>query len=766
VRRVKQGIALMTMLVLGGIVAFGCYFMLLVTQAEEPMGSLEDRIKETLMPPSKIISADGKLLYTAASENRIPVKFSEVPQHVKDAILAAEDKRFYHHSGFDPMGLLRAFTSVVREKRVSQGGSTLTMQLAKRLYSGSERTMQRKLQDIAIASAMEKQLSKDQILLLYLNQVYFGEGANGIGAAAKVYFNKKPWQLNLAEAAILARCVRRPSVDNPYYGQTEEQEHKHLPSDRALNNKKIVLNIMREEGMVTQAQYTTALADKPKLNPDPPKSTIAYYGAPYFVDHVIMVLKKDMPEIDLKSGGYRIETTLDTRLQDLAEQEVRRVVRNSRGIGITTGAFAAMDSQGRILCEVGGVDYKRNQFNMISQGARQPGSSFKPFVYSAALASGAVGFGGSVSNAHRSFWDAGARKWYSPGNLGRDRWGNSISLTNAIKFSVNRAAVNTLADTGTETVVGYARDAFGFPASRFKTVGPSSYSLALGAWPLNPLEMMEGYSVFMLGGDRVEPVPITRVIGPTGEVVKRYEGTRFSRVLDASVVGEIDNALREVVTGGTGTRANVVPNAHGKTGTTQEGKDLWFCGYTSGLVGIGWVASEHRVGNRWVYRSTPSYGGTVTVQIWAGVMKEAYKRFGHALPKPSDEAPVPPLIAEKNVTPKETEHDTESTESAPKPIDEGPPPSVAPTPEPVVPDPVVGDPVTTVDEPPVTVSEPPPRPRRREPPPAEQAMVEVEICADSGMRAGLYCPETVPRLFERGKAPRRRCTLHRGNGDF
>ncbi|HEY0867204.1 MAG TPA: transglycosylase domain-containing protein [Fimbriimonas sp.] len=767
-RRAKQGVALLAMLFLGSIVAFGCYFVLLVREAEDQMGTLEDRIKESMMPPSKIVSSDGKLLYQIAAEYRVPVKFSELPEHVKEAVLAAEDKRFYEHSGFDAIGLARAVAQAIVKKHVSQGGSTLTMQLAKLLYSGSERTIERKLKDIAIASAMEKQLSKDQILLLYLNYVYFGEGAHGIGAASQVYFRKKVKDLTLAEAAMLARCVRRPSKQNPFIGQTKQQVAYHLPSDSAMTQKKVVLGIMRAEKMINEAQYQKALKDRPRLNPNPRDSIASKMVAPYFVDHVNSILKRDMPDVDLKAGGYRVETTLDSKLQALAEKEVRRVVQQHRRQGITTGAFVAMDSEGRILCEVGGADYKRNQFNMISQGSRQPGSAFKPFVYSAALASGALGFGDYVSNVAKSYWDAGARQWYRPANLGRTRWGSSVPLATAIKYSINLPAVNTTAQTGPQTIVGYARDAFGFPASRFKGVGPWSYSLGLGTWPLNPLEMLEGYSVFMTGGNRVEPRPILRVIGPDGEVIKRYETLRFNNVLDAGVVGEIDNALREVVTGGTGTQANVVPNARGKTGTTQDGKDMWFCGYTAGLVGIGWVASEHRSGNRWVYKATPAYGGRVTVQIWAGVMKEAYARFGHSLPKPSDEAPTQPL-AEDEPLPNRRERNpdvvVQNAGDIPRPIDSGPPAAV---------NPAVGDPapMTTPDPPPVPAEEaepaadPPPRRPRREDPPPETQLTEVEVCADSGMRAGLYCPETVPRLFERNRAPRRRCTLHRGNGGY
>lgn len=766
VRRTKQGLALLTILFLGGVVGFGLYFMTLVKQAQAQMGTLDERIKETLMTPSEILSADGKVLYSVAEENRIPVKFSDVPKHVRNAIVAAEDKRFYEHAGYDLVGLSRAVVSAVKEQRVSQGGSTLEMQLAKRMYSNSQRTFGRKLQDIAIAATMEKQLSKDQILLLYLNQVYFGERAYGIGAAARIYFNKDVSKLSLAEAAMLARCVRRPSIDTPFYGRTKQQIAANLPSDRSMDNKATVLGVMRTQGMITEEEYKKALKAVPRINPNPPKTTASVLRAPYFVDHVLAMLRRDMPDLDIKAGGYRIETTLDTRMQSLAESQVRKVVNDNRRIGVTTGAFVLMDADGKILAEVGGYDYNKNQTNAVTQGARQPGSAFKPIVYAAALSSGSLGIGESVSNERKSYWDAGARKWYQPHN-DSEKFGPYVSLNTALQWSINRCAVNTLAATGVDTVVGYARDAFGIPANRFQGVGAWSYAVALGSKEVSPLEMAEAYSVFALGGDRVEPRPIVSVTGPDGQLIRRYDTVRYNHVLDGSVVEAIDSALQDVVEGGTGTLANVVPNARGKTGTTTDGKDLWFCGYANGLVGVGWVGSEHWVHHRWVYKPmSRGWGGTVTVKIWAGVMKEAVKRYSRSVRKPSDEAPIPAVEVDKSTVthPAVARNNPETIK--PKPIDEGPPPDMGDTQPPVSPDIQPQPDTTTSDQPPVVQDKPKPQPRPRDNPPRETEMVEVEICADSGMRASMYCPETVPRLFPRGKEPKRICTLHRGGGGF
>jgi penicillin-binding protein 1A len=740
------------------------YFWTLFRDATDMMGTLHTKLEAVIKRPSVIVSADGQTLYQVSAENRIPVRLSQVPDHVKNAILAAEDKRFYDHPGFDAVGLARAVVSTLRDQRVTQGGSTLTMQLAKRLYSGSERTMDRKMQDIAIAAAMERELSKDEILQLYLNQVYFGEGAYGIGAAAMIYFGKKVEDLTVAEAAMLARCVRRPSSQNPF-----------ADYERSVRNMKVVLQVMFEENMLDRPGYEQALTERPKLNPNPPKTTARRMRAPYFVEHVLAVLREVLPEVDLQNGGYRVETTLDVRLQAVAEREVGRIIREFRRQRVTTGAFVVTDREGRILAEVGGGDFDRNQFNVIWQGARQPGSAFKPFVYAAALATGEIRPDGSVSNARQRFWDAGTRTYYQPDNLGADRWGRTVSLKSAMAYSINRPAVNTLAQIGPLTAVAYARDAFGFPASRFRTVSRYSYSLALGTWPVSPLEMAEAYSVFMLGGDRVRPQPIVRVIGPDGQVVRRFDTVRFRRALNPGVATTIDGLLREVVESGTGTVAKGVPNARGKTGTTQDGRDAWFAGYTDGLVGIGWVANYRRVNGRPVYDTMPTvYGGAVTARLWAAIMKEAHSRHAtkitlppevEAVPKEARrpaEAPIPEPQPELE-TPEPELPDLES-DSSPPSTDERDPASspedpdnrpIASTPPPVPP----ATPRTTAS-PPARSAAATARTARREP-----ETVEVDICADTGMRASMYCPETVPRRFERGKAPRRECTTHgrRGN---
>jgi penicillin-binding protein 1A len=754
-RRLKIAMAFMALVFLGSFTAFAVYFTKEVREAADAMSTIGDRMAQVVARPSVIKSVDGHVLYQVSSEYRTPVKLSEIPPHVRNAMLAAEDKRFYEHDGVDLISLSRAMWSLVREKRATQGGSTLTMQLAKQLYSGSEKTFQRKLQDIALAYAMEHKLSKDQILDLYLNHVFFGETAHGIGAAAKVYFNKDVKDLTVAEAAMLARCVQRPSQVNPF--KTPE---------RSLANRNVVLRIMREEGMISETEFAEAVEEEVKLNPNPPTTTARKYGAPYFVDHVLEEMERLLPHVDLKMGGYVVETTLDFGLQKKAEAAVAKIVRDSRRQGVTTGAFVAIDRDGRIIVEVGGVDYERNEYNAIYKGRRQPGSAFKPFVYATAMQMGVVGLNSRVDNTELRIPDQASKTgYYSPKNLGSSRWGSTVSMHQAFGFSINRPAVHTIMNVGPETVVAASRDVFGFRTRDL----PAVPSLALGSCSVSPLELAEAYSVFMLKGDRVQPYAIHRVIGPDGSIVKQFEPVKRRSVLDPMVVADMDALMEFVVRGGTGTVARAVPNARGKTGTTNDSRDAWFCGYTDGLVGIGWVASEHREGNRWVYRAMPNvYGGNTTVRIWTEVMKEVHKKYASPVAEPSGGDYAPGAVIRPPTPPEDATEPAlrEDPGGEPPPIDDyaTDDPADAPRrrsdPPPAGPEDLPGQPASP---PPITPAastrNPNPDPgrdrdrdreRQRE---AERASTDVEICVDTQLRANMYCPETVFRRIASTRVP-------------
>jgi penicillin-binding protein 1A len=749
----------------GAVVFFGAFIFLFfmffsaIKEAEAQMPTLEEKFVEVARPPSRILSADGVEFFRISKENRIPLKLAEIPDHVKNAIIAAEDKRFYQHNGVDEQGLLRAFVSVFKDGHVTQGGSTITMQLAKRLYNGNERSFKRKMQDIAFAYVMEREVAnKNRILELYLNQVYFGEGAHGIGAAARTYFGKTVKQLTISDAALLARCVRVPVRENPI---------KNIKV--AMQNRDVVLKIMRDEHMISDSDYEKALAEKPKVNAHPP-STTAFYTAGYgqhFVQHVLQTIENENLGIDLKRGGYTVYTTIDSELQKLAEKTVQHIVSINNGRKINQGAFMAMDRDGKILCEVGGVSFKKTQYNVISQGHLQPGSGFKPFVYATALREGVISMGEYLSNAPLTVPGPRQGTWKSFKNASPNENAPGYSLETALALSVNRPALHTIIKVGPRTVADTARTAFGF-RTKLDPVIP----LALGSTAVSPLEMAEGYSVFMLKGDRVRPYPIQKIVDADGTLVKEFYPEKFTSVFDPRVCEDMDTLLRMVVEHGTGTAALPVPNARGKTGTTNNAKDAWFTGYADGVLGVAWVGNQKNVKGQWTELPMASsvYGGTTAALIWRDVIKRAREKYGKQIQPiqpvavaARDEGSVPPLREKPEKAPPSIGPDDfpagvpdESPDPKPKKrADEPKPAGVTP---PIPPDTITNDPddLGTVEADKVDPPKPKPKRERR-----QEETVQVEICADSGQLATAYCPETVTRTFPRGQAPRRSCRIHR-----
>lgn len=689
--------------------------------AAQRLPELPKVVREVYKQPTKIVANDGTVLYSITAEYRKPLPLEKIPNYVINATLAAEDKRFFQHDGVDELAIMRVFWSTAREGRNTQGGSTLTMQIAKRMFTSNDRTIERKLKDMALATMIERTWTKQQILEFYLNEVFYGSGAYGIAAAAYVYFRKSVDQLTIAEAALLARCVRRPSQENPF-----------VNLDGALANRDMVLGIMLDEHMITSAQYSEALLEKPKLAERPKDLLVGKKIAPYFVDWVFAETQRLLPHSDISRGGYRIETTLDPKIQSITEAQVRRTVERYRRSRITTAAFVLMDRDGKVLSMVGGVDYNRNQFNVVTQGKRQPGSSFKPFVYGAALEYGVLSPYSSISNAPFVVRDGG-HTW-APKGGGR---GGSMSVAAAIRNSVNVPAVRTIDMVGPSNVVHLAKTAFGFSADLKPYL-----SLALGACEVSPLEMAQAYSVFQHGGDRVKPFGILRVLGPDGRVIREFAPEVTRQVVRSRTANDMDMMLRGVVVGGTGKAASSVVNARGKTGTTDDHKDAWFCGYTDTLVGIGWVADEIPVSKqggrlRWKYGSMAGvFGGHAVAPMWAAIVKPSQALIGES---------------KRYVRAASGGSVSSSSEGAPKKQ------ATVPVYEPE-PEPAPGE-----DEPMPPTMEPPP------PQPDEDAGLDggpvayLEICPDSGRLATAYCPERVLKPYRIGRGPSRSCTLHKAS---
>lgn len=725
-------------MLIGGVIG-GVFFMIAFRKAGDKIDALATKIDQIESPATVIYARDGQtLLYRASSQYRKLVEsYDDIPKVIINATLAAEDKRFFEHRGVDPIAVGRSLFRNVSEGRQAQGGSTITMQLSKRLFTSTEKSFERKMEDAALAIHLERKLTKKEILRAYLNQVYYGQGAYGIRAAADVYFGRKDLnKVTIAEAALLARLVRRPSQENPYANEKV-----------ALRNRDVVLRIMRDEGMITSAQYSDAIADVPKLRPKSFGSGERIYAAPYFTRYVLDTIEAQYPDVDLGTAGWTIITTLDPVLQEAAEEAVKDLVTKYRRRKVTAGAFVLLDNNGQILAMQGNTNWERDEYNVIAQGRRQPGSAFKPFIYGAALSTGAISPGDRVSNEAIEWRDPSTGKVWRPKNSGGGA-GGTYSIPAAIANSKNLPAIHVSFKAGLDTCASYARDVFGFrsPIKPFQ-------SMALGVNEVSPLEMAQGYSVFMLRGDRFTPYAIAQIVGADKQIVRNYEPKIVKHILDERVASYVDLCLREVVTAGTGRAASSIRDARGKTGTTQEARDAWFCGYTNNLLGIGWIANVVYDKNgkpRYQEMSDSVFGGTVTVEMWREVMRAAQKKRGYG-----NAREVTPLLRDMQV----------DGEGAVKP----PQTAVEPS---TVPDDAVPDPVTTQPDTPPTgdgagagnstppVNNPPNTnpPTRNDPPTAD--MVDVEICAESGQKATIYCPETVTRKYKGSEAPRRWCRKH------
>lgn len=693
--------------------------------------------------PTIIYSSNGVEIARMAQERRDPVTWTELPRLVIDATVAAEDRRFWDHRGVDYPAIVRAFWANVRAGATVQGGSTITQQLAKRLLTSGERTIQRKVEDACLAMLIEEEYTKQQILTMYLNQVFYGSGAYGIKAAAETYFGKDLRNLTIAEAALLARLPRRPSSENPYVNEKA-----------AIENRNYVLGVMRDMGTISEKEYQEAVKEPVKLQPKPIQTT-GISRAPYFSTWILQQLRDEFPNEDFARGGYKVYTTLNIDAQRAAERALEQTLKQYKGRKVTEGAIVIADVNGQIIAMVGGANFKRSQFNNVTQGKRQPGSAFKPFVYAAAIEMGFLQPTSMVSNEPFVWVDPYSRKVWKPRGGGG---GGMVSVQTAIVKSINVPAVHTAKLVGASNVARFSREVFGI-RSKLDPVLP----LALGSSAVSPLEMAEAYSVFMTGGNRVKLFGIKRIVGPSGQVVKEFSPRIIGNVLSESTAIPLRDMLRRVVLEGTGTRAANVANAAGKTGTNEDYLDAWFCGFTDRLVAVAWVANATYDPARkppWKYGSMDRvFGGDAAAYLWAQALK-----------------PVQDLIGEKPSGRRPTSYGgggaTEMTvlvciESGARAV-----PGSCPRTETRV--------MSSKDaqelkacgihgpiehEPPITDPGPPvqtPPPNR--PPPVNDDLVEFEICVDSGLRATQYCPVRRIELYKRGDAPKGFCKIHMPEG--
>jgi penicillin-binding protein 1A len=513
-----------------------------------------------------IKAADGSTLQQLGPATRDKLPLDQIPDPLVKAFIAAEDRRFYKHSGVDYQSVGRAIASNIVAKDAVEGASTITQQLARLVYLNQERNLGRKVREAFMAQKIDRELSKKQVLEKYLNLVYLGSGAYGVGDAAWVYFSKSVDQLTLSEVATIAGLPPAPSEYSPLVNLKAAQERRNIVLDR-----------MQEEGYITESQAKAAQAEKLKLQPSVPKKL--YSDTPYFTSYIQQELRNHVSKEELEIGGLTVETTLNPRWQKKAEDVIKDAVTNIGGAeGFEQAALVSIDPKtGEIRAMVGGTDFKSSQFNRVTQAQRQPGSSFKPIVYATAIATGMSPTDGYLDAPY-------SIDGYKPQNYSR-KFSGWLSLREAITNSVNVISVKLIVDVGFEPVLQTAR-AMGIKSTLLPT-----YSLALGASEVNLLEITGAYGTFANKGKHAEVHGIRRILNRKGEVIYTAE-SRAKPALDPGTAAIMAWMMQNVVNSGTGKAAQLDRPVAGKTGTSENSRDLWFIGFVPQLVTGVWLGND------------------------------------------------------------------------------------------------------------------------------------------------------------------------------
>ncbi len=605
-----------------------------------------------------VLSADGQVIQKLGPATREKLMSGQMPLLVQRAFIAAEDRRFYQHNGIDPVGIGRALVRNLKQGAVEEGASTITQQLARTVFLSQDRTILRKLNEVVLAGKLERQLSKQQILEQYLNNVYLGSSAYGISDAAWIYFSKTPAQLTLPEAALIAGLPPAPSVYSPL-----------VNPDLALERRATVLRRMREAGFIDDLQLERASATPLALKPAEPKYWTS--RAPYFTSWVAQELPKVLSPEQLEVGGLTIRTSLNMTWQERAQATI-----NKHAPGEMQGAVVSMEpGTGMVRSMVGGKDFTTSQFNRAAQALRSPGSTFKLFVYLTALKEGMkpedkindrqVCYGG-----------------YCPRNFG-NRYMGTVPLWVALQNSLNTVSVSLLKQLGFDKVIATAKSlGISRELGRF-------YPLAVGATEQTVLDMTAAYAGIFNRGVYVTPTPFEEILGPNGELLwsRRVDGDRGRRAVPTDIADAMLWMLQQVVKGGTGYGA-VPPDrpAAGKTGTSEGGRDLWFIGGVPQLVTGLWLGYDNN-------KETKSTSA-VAVVAWAEYMGPILKDLPvrQFPPKPVLAGKFDPLKALKPKPKAETAipaggWQPSPTPNQPAPTPGGPPAGVVPEGTPSSPEP-------------------------------------------------------------------------------
>jgi penicillin-binding protein 1A len=541
------------------------------------------------------------------------VDVAKLPPYVGGAVVAIEDRRFYEHEGFDPRGMARALVVALEKGRATQGASTITQQTARLLFLNQDRSLERKATELVYAVQLEQTYSKKQILGMYISRANFGSGAYGLEAAARRYFNKPASKLTIKEAAMLAGVLKSPTNYNPA-AEPEACEER----------SRLVLDAMAETGVITAAQRDKAKAEKPKVWKTSPNGP-----AQYFIDWID-------PQVRSLTGPLKrdliVDTTLDQRMEIAASDAARATVTRFKPQLAEQAAVVGIDGAGRVRTLVGGLDYASAPYNRAVSARRQAGSAWKPFVYLTALESGLTP---ESPVTDEPVTIAG----WSPRNY-EDGFLGPITLERALAQSVNTVAARLADQVGRPNVATVAH--------RLGIVSQvnTDPAMALGTTLVSPLEMTEAYAVFSNGGNKVSPYGIERIrSGAT--VIYQHKSAGWTPIVGNPALSDLNRMLRQVIASGTGARA-AIPNYDlaGKTGTTSDYRDAWFCGYSGGFAACAWMGRDD---NQPMRRIT---GGIAPVEIWKSYMTVALKRIPPvAIPAGQLPPPPPPPVDEPDDEP-------------------------------------------------------------------------------------------------------------------
>lgn len=545
-------------------------------------------------------ASDGQVIKTFAAYTYSNVELKEVPDQLVKALIATEDKNFYKHPGYDLFGLGRSMVANVLAGRVVQGASTITQQLSRILFLSNEKTFTRKIKELQVAAQIEKTISKDKILEMYLNNVYLGSGAYGVKGAAKIYFNKNLNELTLSEMALIAGLPQAPSVYSPYHSK-----------DLAKKRRNQVLLRMYKMKYIDKATYEKAKKEDIKLSSMP--VMYATNKAPYFCDYVMKDLQKlGFTEEEIVNGGYKVITTLNYNAQIKANEAI---INNLNAWGLKSdknqaAVFSFSPIDGRILVYAGGKDYSKSQYDRVTQSLRPSGSAFKPFIYTAALEKG------YSPNDMIDDLPYKVGNW-SPKNDG-NKYRGPIPMYTALMVSSNVCTARLMDAVGVRPVIQLAR------VMGITTPIPYDYTIALGSHSVKLFEMTRAFGVFANGGYRVEPYAIERVESSRGTVLYEAKKAKTSKVLNINTAATMTAIMKTVITNGTGRSANIGKPAAGKTGTTDNNKDAYFIGFTPDVVTGVWVGNDDNSQMGGVY------GSTIPAKIWREIMLVATAPYGNA----------------------------------------------------------------------------------------------------------------------------------------